>query len=94
MISVYKIKLGQGWFVLNILNIPNMRKGIVTHSSIDNNDGREDTMTRFGTTHDTNSTLFQLPTVKERTTIPTILEESDSIDFSLQETDNFALQYW
>ena len=71
-------------------NIPNMRKGVVTHSTIDNNDGREDTMTGFGTTHDTNSTLFQLPTVKERTTIPTILEENDSIDFNLQETDNFA----
>ena len=71
-------------------NIPNMREGVVTHSTIDNNDGREDTMRGFGTTHDTNSTLFQLPTVQERTAIPTILEENDSIDFNLQETDNFT----
>ena len=67
-----------------------MRKGVVTRSTMDNNDGREDTMTGFGTTHNTYSTLFPLPTVKERTTIPTILEENDSIDFNLQETDNFA----
>ena len=67
-----------------------MRKGVVTHSTIDNNDGREDTMTGFGTTHDTNSTLFQLPTVKEHTTMSTILQENDSIDFNLQEADNFA----
>ena len=67
-----------------------MRKGVVTHSTIDNNDGRGDTMTGLGTTHDTNSTLFQLPTVNKRTTIPTMLEENDSIDFNLQETDSFA----
>ena len=34
-------------------------KGISLHSSIDNNDRRQDTMTGAGTTHDTNSTLFQ-----------------------------------
>ncbi len=31
------------------------------HSSIDNNDGRQDTTTGSGTTHDTNRTLFSLP---------------------------------
>ena len=34
-------------------------KGISLHSSIDNNDGRQETMTGAGTTHDTNKTLFQ-----------------------------------
>ena len=37
----------------------NMRKGIPTHSTVDNNDGRQETMTGAGTTHDTNQTLFQ-----------------------------------
>ena len=36
-------------------NIPNMRKGVATHSTIDNNDKREDKMIGFGTTHDTKS---------------------------------------
>ncbi len=34
-------------------------KGFPLHSSIDNNDGRQETVTGAGTTHDTNSTLFQ-----------------------------------
>ena len=38
------------------------RKGVVTHSTIDNNDGRQDTHTGSGTTHDTNKTIFQVPT--------------------------------
>ena len=33
--------------------------GLPLHSSIDNNDGRQETLTGAGTTHDTNSTLFQ-----------------------------------
>ena len=33
--------------------------GLPMHSSIDNNDGRQETLTGAGTTHDTNSTLFQ-----------------------------------
>ncbi len=37
----------------------NMAKGIATHATIDNNDGRQDTITGSGTTHDTNGTLFQ-----------------------------------
>lgn len=36
-----------------------MVKGIATHATIDNNDGRQDTATGAGTTHDTNCTLFQ-----------------------------------
>ena len=36
-----------------------MAKGIATHTTIDNNDGRQETMTGKGTTHDSNRTLFQ-----------------------------------
>ena len=38
-------------------------KGHVTHSSLDNNDGRQETMTGQGTTHHTNSLIFQ-PLIK------------------------------
>ena len=41
--------------------ISNLRKGVVTHSTIDNNDGRQETVTGSGTTDDTNKTLFQIP---------------------------------
>lgn len=34
-------------------------RGLSVHSSIDNNDGRQETFTGAGTTHDTNRTLFQ-----------------------------------
>ena len=46
--------------------IPSFRKGVTTHCTIDNNDGRQETMTGSGTTHDTNITIFQLPTKKEK----------------------------
>jgi hypothetical protein len=36
-----------------------MAKGLTTHATIDNNDGRRETMTGKGTTHDSNRTLFQ-----------------------------------
>ena len=36
-----------------------MAKGLTTHATIDNNDGRQETMTGKGTTHDSNCTLFQ-----------------------------------
>ena len=37
----------------------NLAKGIATHTTIDNNDGRQETATGTGTSHDTNSTIFQ-----------------------------------
>ena len=37
----------------------NLAKGIATHATIDNNDGRQETATGKGTTHDTNCTIFQ-----------------------------------
>eukprot|EP00112_Aurelia_sp_Birch-Aquarium-sp1_P023401 Seg6964.2 transcript_id=Seg6964.2/GoldUCD/mRNA.D3Y31 product="hypothetical protein" protein_id=Seg6964.2/GoldUCD/D3Y31 len=54
------------------LLLSNMRKGVTTHSTLDNNDGRQETLTGTGTTHDTNKTLFQLPTSEEKEAIPTI----------------------
>ena len=36
-----------------------MAKGIAIHAAIDNNDGRQETMTGKGTTLDSNCTLFQ-----------------------------------
>ena len=47
-------------FILSLL------KGFTTHSTIDNNDGRQETMTGLGITHDTNITMFQLPIKKEK----------------------------
>ena len=57
-----------------------LRKGVVTHSSLDNNDGRQETMTGSGTTHDTNKTLFQLPTKKELEEVPKIGETIRPLD--------------
>ena len=36
-----------------------LMKRIATHVTLDNNDGREETSTGRGTTHDTNFTIFQ-----------------------------------
>ena len=51
---------------LRKLLLSSMRKGVTTHSTLDNNDGRQETITGAGTTHDTNKTLFQLPTSEEK----------------------------
>ena len=59
----------------NPFHFPNFRKGVVTHSIIDNNDGRQETMTGVGTTHDTNMTLFQVPSPEEISIIPVIGDE-------------------
>ncbi len=51
------------WAKLVPINPVGFAKGLVkdlpVHSSIDNNDGRQETVTGAGTTHDTNRTLFQ-----------------------------------
>ena len=52
--------------------LSNLRKGVCTHSTLDNNDGKQETLTGKGTTHDTNKTLFQLPTAEEKEAIPQI----------------------
>ena len=60
-----------------------MMKGVSTHSTVDNNDGRQETLTGVGTTHDTNQTLFQVPSEKEREEIiPIRLQEIGSMDVS------------
>ena len=43
-----------------------MEKGKPTHVTLDNNDGRQETTTESGTTHDTNFTIFQ-PMLKGET---------------------------
>ena len=43
----YKIKLGLGLYHHN-----SFHKGVATHSTIENNDGGQETMTGLGTTHD------------------------------------------
>lgn len=53
-----------------------LRKGVVTHSTIDNIDAAQDTMTGAGTTHYTNKTTFQLPRDGEND-LPTIDECSE-----------------
>ena len=53
---------------------PSMQKGVVCHSTLDNNDGRQNTLTGSGTTHDTNVTLFQIPSKSEET-LPTFGEQ-------------------
>ena len=68
-------KHNANWANLNgrrISLFPNMRKGVSTHSTVDNNDGKQETLTGSGTTHDTNQTLFQVPSLKQREEIPTI----------------------
>ena len=45
--------------------ISHLRKGVVTHSTIDNNDGKQETASGSGTSHDTNKTLFQVQTKKQ-----------------------------
>ena len=63
--------------------LSNLRKGVVTHTTIDNNDGRQDTLTGSQTTHDTNKTLFQLPSPLEERTIPVIgISEGKPLDLA------------
>ena len=52
------------------------RKGVTTHSTMDNNDGHQETIDGTGTTHDTNITMFQLPT-EEEMLLPTVGEQQD-----------------
>ena len=62
------------------------RKGVTTHSTIDNNDGKQETIDGTGTTHDTNITMFQLPTDDELL-LPTIKEEDETPQTLLDSTE-------
>ena len=56
------------------------RKGVMTQSTIDYNDGGQDTHTGSGTTHDTNKTIFQVPNTLEAHTISVIGSSSMPLD--------------
>ena len=65
-------------------NMSSFRKGIPTHSTIDNN---EDTVKRSGTTHDTNITKFQLPN-EDEVHLPTLGElQNAPVELSGVSTD-------
>ena len=51
------------------------RKSVTTHSTRDNNDGRQETLTGSGTTHDTNKTIFQVLSTEEKQNPPVIGEQ-------------------
>ena len=55
-----------------------MRKGLPTHSTLDDNDGKQETLTGAGTTHDTHQTLFKVPSMKQREEIPTIASKNET----------------
>ena len=57
------------------LHFPYFRKGVTRHSTIDNNDGRQETLTGSGTTHDTNKTIFQVLSTGEKQNLPMIGEQ-------------------
>ena len=69
--------------------LSNMRKGVTTHSTIDNNDGNQETMTGLGTTHDTNKTLFQLPSKHQLQDISP-LGEQDASPFDVFDDEIFC----
>ena len=57
------------------LYIPSFHKGVTTHCTIDDNDGQWETMTGSGTTHDTNITMSQLLTKKEKEELPSLSKQ-------------------
>ena len=69
------------------------RKGVMTHSTIDNN-GRQDTHTGSGTTHATNKTIFQVPNTSEADTIPVIGSSCMPLDIIDSPLDIIDSQVW
>ena len=51
------------------------RKGVITHSTIDNNDRRRETLTGSGTIHDTNKIIFQVLSTGQKQNLPRIGEQ-------------------
>ena len=47
------------------------RRGVTTHSIMENNDGQQEAIDGTGTTYDNNIKMFQLPT-KDEMSLPTI----------------------
>ena len=52
------IDYNEKWSKLVVPAEQRLIRGIPVHSSIDNDDGRQETLSGFGITHDTNMTLF------------------------------------
>ena len=50
----------------NRLNFPYFPKSMTTHSTLADNDRRQETLTGFGTTDDTNKTIFQVLSTEEK----------------------------
>eukprot|EP00794_Sanderia_malayensis_P001897 gene1897-2154_t len=65
-----------------------MMKGIPTHATIDNNDGRQETMTGKGTSHDSNRTLSQ-PLLPGEQNSASIDEQVDTYDESDEDDVNY-----
>ena len=57
------------------LHLTYFRKGVTTQSTIDNNDGRQETLTGSGTTQDTNKTVFQVLSIGQKQNLPMIGEQ-------------------
>ena len=56
-----------------------LQKGVATHSSLDNNDMRQDTNTGHCTSHHTNSLIFQpSPPIKTAPIIPLLSYQPDT----------------
>ena len=52
------------------LYFPYFHKCVTTHRAIDINNGRQETLTGPGTTHDTNKTIFQFLSTEEKQSLP------------------------
>ena len=53
------------------------RKCVTTHCTIDNNHGRQETLTASDTTHDTNNTIFQVLFIEEKQSLPVNGEQDE-----------------
>ena len=57
------------------LYFPCLRKSVTMYSTVDINDGRQETLPGSGTTHDTSKTVFQVLPSGEGQNLPMIVEE-------------------
>ena len=65
-----------------------MRRGVLIHATMDNNDGKQDTLTGSRTTRDINKILFQLPSPLGEQTIPvTGISREQPLDLAESEQD-------
>ena len=57
------------------LYFPCLRKSVTMYSTVDINDGRQETLPGSGTTHDTSKTVFQVLPSEEGQNLPMIVEQ-------------------